>query len=115
MREVVALLAAAGFGSEESFLCLLDDPAFLAAEELPPEGAEGYLFPDTYAFPLATPQERILRTMVRRFREVFTPELRARARRALGLTPQRGRDARVARRGGDRPGRTSGRSSPPSS
>jgi UPF0755 protein len=85
VHDVVAALAAAGFGSEESFLCLLDDPAFLAAEDLPPEGAEGYLFPDTYAFPLATPQERILRTMIRRFREVFGPELRLRALR-LGLT-----------------------------
>src|SRR5579883_787511 len=85
VHDVVAALAAAGFGSEESFTCLLDDPAFLAAEGLPPEGAEGYLFPDTYAFPLATPQERILRTMIRRFREVFRPELQLRALR-LGLT-----------------------------
>ncbi len=85
VRDVVAALAAAGFGSEDSFTCLLDDPAFLAAEGLPPEGAEGYLFPDTYAFPLATPQERILRTMIRRFREVFRPELQLRALR-LGLT-----------------------------
>ncbi|HLK12869.1 MAG TPA: endolytic transglycosylase MltG [Candidatus Binatia bacterium] len=85
VRDTVAALAAAGFGSEESFFCLLDDPAFLAAEDLPPEGAEGYLFPDTYAFPLATPQERILRTMIRRFREVFRPELALRALR-LGLT-----------------------------
>jgi peptidoglycan lytic transglycosylase G len=84
VRDVVHLLAAAGFGSEESFFCLLDDPAFLASEELPPEGAEGYLFPDTYAFPLATPQDRILRTMVRHFRDVFTPPLVLRAA-ALGL------------------------------
>jgi len=79
VRQVVSLLAAAGFGSEESFLCLLDDPRFLAAEDLPPSGAEGYLFPDTYAFPLATPQERILRTMIRRFRKVFTPAMELRA------------------------------------
>jgi UPF0755 protein len=85
VREVVHLLAASGFGSEESFMCLLDDPAFLAADDLPPEGAEGYLFPDTYAFPLATPQERILRSMVRHFRDVFGPPLVLRAA-ALGLT-----------------------------
>jgi len=85
VREIVRLLAASGFGAEESFSCLLDDPAFLAAEDLPPEGAEGYLFPDTYAFPLATPPDRILRTMIRHFREVFTPPLVLRAA-ALGLT-----------------------------
>ena len=48
VRDVVGLLAAAGFGSEESFNCLLEDRRFLASEDLPPEGAEGYLFPDTY-------------------------------------------------------------------
>ena len=87
VHEVVGLLAAAGFGSDESFLCLLEDPLFLSAEDLPPRGAEGYLFPDTYAFPLATPQERILRTMVRRFREMAGPTLAAHAG-ALGLTEQ---------------------------
>ena len=87
VRQVVQLLASSGFGSEDSFTCLLQDPLFLAAEDLPPEGAEGYLFPDTYAFPLATPQERILRAMVRRFHEVFTPPLVLRAA-ALGLTEQ---------------------------
>ena len=87
VRDVVRLLAASGFGSEESFTCLLDDPAFLAAEDLPPAGAEGYLFPDTYAFPLATPQERILRTMIRHFRDVFGPPQVLRAT-ALGLSEQ---------------------------
>jgi UPF0755 protein len=85
VREIVRLLAANGFGAEESFTCLLDDPAFLASEDLPPAGAEGYLFPDTYAFPLATPADRILRAMVKRFREVFAPPLAIRAS-ALGLS-----------------------------
>lgn len=84
-REIVALLAGSGFGSEESFSCVLADPAFLSDEDLPAEGAEGYLFPDTYTLPLATPQERILRTMVRRFHDVFGPELTLAAARQ-GLT-----------------------------
>lgn len=85
VREVVRLLASAGFGSEDSFLCLLDDPAFLAEYDLPPSGAEGYLFPDTYAFPLATPQDRILRTMLQRFHEVVGVDF-TRAAGRLGLT-----------------------------
>jgi UPF0755 protein len=85
VREVVRLFAGAGFGAEESFFCLLEDPAFLDLEDLPPEGAEGYLFPDTYDFPLATPPERILRAMLARFRQVFTDELAAKAAR-LGLS-----------------------------
>jgi peptidoglycan lytic transglycosylase G len=87
LRETLRLLGEAGFGSEESFSCLLDDPTFLASEELPPEGAEGYLFPETYAFPLATPQERILRTMIHQFRDVFGPAMIARAA-DLGLSEQ---------------------------
>jgi len=86
VQDVVARFSAAGFGAEESFYCLLDDPAFLAAEDLPPEGAEGYLFPDTYDFPLATTPERILHTMVARFRAMFTPEMVEKAAK-LGLTP----------------------------
>ena len=87
VRQVVRLLSEAGFGSEESFYCVLNDPAFLDSEGLPPTGAEGYLFPNTYDFPLATPQERILRTMVKQFREAFGPELAMRAA-ALGFTEQ---------------------------
>ena len=86
VHDVVGLLSGAGFGAEESFYCLLDDPAFLATEDLPPEGAEGYLFPDTYDFPLATPPERILHAMVARFRAMFTPEMVEKAAK-LGLTP----------------------------
>jgi UPF0755 protein len=86
VHDVVGLLSGAGFGAEESFYCLLDDSAFLATEDLPPEGAEGYLFPDTYDFPLATPPERILHTMIARFRAVFTPEMVEKAAK-LGLTP----------------------------
>ncbi len=85
VREVVATFSDAGFGGEESFFCVLDDPEFLASEDLPADGPEGYLFPDTYDFPLATPPERILRAMVKRFRDVFTEELAAKAAR-LGFS-----------------------------
>jgi UPF0755 protein len=85
VREMVRALSAAGYGSEESFLCVLDDPTFLAEEELPAAGAEGYLFPDTYALPLAMPAERILRTMIRRHREMAGPTFAFRAA-DLGLT-----------------------------
>ncbi len=83
-RETVTLLAAAGFGTQDELLAVLNDPAFLASEGLPEAGAEGYLFPDTYAFPPGTSADRILRTMVRRFRHVFTSEMQSRAA-ALGL------------------------------
>lgn len=79
VREVVALLASAGFGTQDELVAVLRDPAFLASEGLPDAGAEGYLFPDTYAFPPGTTPDRILRTMVRRFRDVFTSEMASKA------------------------------------
>jgi len=79
------LLADAGLGSSESFLCLLTDPRFLAAFDLPPSGAEGYLFPDTYPFIRAAAPTRILGTMIARFRSVVTPTIAERAA-AHGLT-----------------------------
>jgi UPF0755 protein len=84
VREVVARLANAGLGSEEAFLALLADPGFLASEGLPLQGAEGYLFPDTYAFEAGTPPDRILRTMIHRFHDVFTADMAAQAAR-VGL------------------------------
>ena len=85
VREVVHLLADAGFGSEESFHCLLDDPEFLDEESLPALGPEGYLFPDTYAFAREESPALILKTMIERFHEVSGAEFARRAAE-LGLT-----------------------------
>jgi len=46
---------------------------------------EGYLFPDTYYFPKEAGVEKIISTMVERFRAVFVPEWRERAIQ-LGFT-----------------------------
>jgi UPF0755 protein len=87
LRQTVARLARAGLGAEESFRCLLDDVRFLDAEGLPPEGAEGYLFPDTYAFPRTMAPERILHTMIAGHRAAFPTDLEKRAA-ALGMSEQ---------------------------
>lgn len=72
IKEVAAILADKGLGTTESFLCLNTDPAFLDRWGLPPQGMEGYLFPDTYYLSrFATPEE-ILGKMIERFYHVFT-------------------------------------------
>jgi UPF0755 protein len=86
-RQISALLAAQGLGAEESFLCLNRDPAFLAARGLPPQGVEGYLYPDTYRFSWLDPPEEILGRMVNRFYAAFTPAMYRRAA-ALDLSVQ---------------------------
>jgi UPF0755 protein len=87
LRQTVGLLSRAGLGAEESFTCLLNDARFLDSEGLPAEGAEGYLFPDTYAFPRTMAPERILHTMIAGFRTASPPDLERRAA-ALGLSEQ---------------------------
>jgi len=78
-RQVVALLATQGLGAEENFLCLDRDPGFLAAWGLPPQGMEGYLYPDTYRFSWLTSPEEILGQMVERFYKVLNPTMYRRA------------------------------------
>jgi UPF0755 protein len=75
LKEVASLLAKKGFGSEESFLCLNNDPDFLAAWGLPPEGMEGYLYPDTYHFSWLTSAEEILGRMILRLYKAVSPEM----------------------------------------
>jgi UPF0755 protein len=74
-RQIVAALTAKGLGSAESFFCLNTDPAFLEKWGLPPQGMEGYLFPDTYYFSRFASAAEILETMIGRFYGVFQPEM----------------------------------------
>ena len=85
VAESVTLLATHDLGSEESFRCVLEDPRFLYSLDLPPEGAEGYLFPDTYTFPRSMSAERVLKMLIDRFHEQFDDALIERAR-TLGLS-----------------------------
>jgi UPF0755 protein len=67
--DLAALVAEAGFATQQEFLRAARSPA-LAAELVP--GAvslEGFLFPSTYRFPRRTNAERICRTLVRQFQK----------------------------------------------
>jgi len=75
VKEIAAFLADKGLGTVESFLCLNTDPAFLDRWGLPPQGMEGYLFPDTYYLSRFAMPEEILGKMIERFYRVFTPAM----------------------------------------
>ena len=68
-----------GLASEEEFLRLMNDPSPI--QRIAPEARnlEGYLFPDTYSYNAKTTPEELVRAMVNRFNEVFTPEWGTRA------------------------------------
>jgi UPF0755 protein len=62
----------------DTILRALEDPGAPAKYRVPGPTLEGYLYPATYVFPLGTPLPRMVQAMVDRYRQVWTPPLRAR-------------------------------------
>ncbi|HHW17624.1 MAG TPA: endolytic transglycosylase MltG [Firmicutes bacterium] len=86
VEEVATLIEERGFGSKERFLALARD-ASLVSEFVSPEELkdtryplEGYLFPDTYYIRKGMSEKEIIALMLRRFSQVFTKEMREKAR-----------------------------------
>jgi len=79
------LASKTGKASAQDFLRLMNDQTPI--EQIAPTARdlEGYLFPDTYNYNSKTSAEDLVRAMVNRFEEVFTPEWTARASE-MGLT-----------------------------
>jgi len=74
-----------GKATAEEFLKLMDDQTPILRIAPTARNLEGYLFPDTYNYNTRTTPEELVRMMINRFDEVFTPEWTARASQ-LGLT-----------------------------
>ncbi|GAW94215.1 aminodeoxychorismate lyase [Calderihabitans maritimus] len=89
VEQIASMLAKMGLVDEEKFLQLAregDFPySFLQGGENANYRLEGFLFPDTYNVPKGLTEEKIIELMLRRFAEVYTPELRRRAT-YLGFT-----------------------------
>ena len=84
--EIADVLAAkTSKGTPEQFLELMNDTALLGGIDPDAHNLEGYLFPDTYTCTTRTSPEELIRGMVRRFQEVFTPDMATRARR-IGMS-----------------------------
>ncbi|MDR7427634.1 MAG: endolytic transglycosylase MltG [Armatimonadota bacterium] len=85
--QIADLVAMKGLAEREAFLRLVreegDSFAFDFLEGR--RNLEGYLFPDTYAFPRGLVERQIVQAMLARFDQRVSPELR-REIRALGMT-----------------------------
>ncbi len=68
LRETAERLVAEGFGDLDAFLAAMASPVLIADLDPAAESLEGYLFPDTYAFPAGTGEPEIVEAMVRNFR-----------------------------------------------
>jgi UPF0755 protein len=62
----------------DSVLRVLEAPDAPEKYHVPGPTLEGYLYPATYVFPLGTPLPKMVQAMVDRYRQAWTPELRAR-------------------------------------
>jgi UPF0755 protein len=64
----------------EDMQALFKNTSLIADIDPQATSLEGYLFPDTYDYTANTKRAQLVDAMVKRFREVYTPEMQARAR-----------------------------------
>jgi len=69
--EIAAIVEKAGLAPAEELLALMHDPEMAKDLGVPFPGLEGYLFPDTYAFPRSVKPRAILGAMIDRFHEAW--------------------------------------------
>jgi peptidoglycan lytic transglycosylase G len=79
ISQIADLLAQHGVVDREELLRLTKDKAFIASLGIKADTLEGYLYPNTYKFPREVKPKEIVVTMVDHLRQVFGPELQARA------------------------------------
>lgn len=85
MEEIAHLLAAQEITTATAFLEAARHPRILARFSLPASEAEGYLFPDTYWFPVSTAAEKVVGKLIENFFAHLPSDYAARAT-AVGLT-----------------------------
>ncbi|HEU4683573.1 MAG TPA: endolytic transglycosylase MltG [Nitrospira sp.] len=79
MGHIADLLHQHGVVDRTEFLRLGHDRSFIASLGLNTDSLEGYLYPDTYNFPRPIKAKDVATAMVDRFKQMFGPDLRARA------------------------------------
>jgi UPF0755 protein len=85
LDRIAARMARFTAGDSTAILERLIDSAFVAKYAVPGPTLEGYLYPATYEFPVDAPVDSLVTKMVARYKQVWTPERRARAD-SIGMT-----------------------------
>ena len=80
IEQIASLLSSKELTDRATFIQLTRDPGMIHSLNLNVPTLEGYLFPDTYFFSRPISPHTIIRTLVRRFWEVFAPAYLARTR-----------------------------------
>ena len=79
LNQIADIVAKAGFASRTAFYAAATDASFASEKGIDANTFEGYLFPETYYFPKVITPEKMISTMVDRFRSVFTAKWKKRA------------------------------------
>ncbi|HUQ20274.1 MAG TPA: endolytic transglycosylase MltG [Gemmatimonadaceae bacterium] len=77
LQQIIPLLAKTLRVPVDSVQAAVADTALLARLDIPTKTLEGYLFPDTYAFPDGTTARQAVSEMVKRFEREWKPEWNA--------------------------------------
>src|SRR5690606_7303907 len=85
VAEMARVFEERGFGAAADFERAASDPALIADLDPHADDLEGYLFPETYAFPRGTSAGEVVEQMVAHFKQAYDADLRAKAA-AAGLT-----------------------------
>ena len=75
-REMAAIAESHGVGTAAEFVAAANDSSRINALDPAARNLEGYFFPDTYPVTRRTDTPRLIRSMVDRFEQVLTPEMR---------------------------------------
>ncbi len=78
--ELAAIYEMRGFGAARDFEAAARDRMSIVDLDPRASDLEGYLFPETYAVPRATPATELVMMMIERFRAVYSDELQRRAK-----------------------------------
>lgn len=79
MVQIAEIFGQQGLVDPQELLRLMKDPAFIASLGIKADTLEGYLYPDTYKFPRGIKPKEVITAMVEHLRQVYGPDLQARA------------------------------------
>jgi len=71
---------------DKAILYLMDDVFLIKDFDPTAKNLEGYMYPNTYSFPIETKPQEIIKTMVEQFKKTWKPEWNDKAKQ-LGRTP----------------------------
>ncbi len=80
LRQIAEFLEMEGITNGGAFLEKCFSRRYISSLGIEVDSLEGYLFPDSYLFSRGLPPEDVIETMVRQFRQVYTPQYSERAK-----------------------------------